>query len=366
MAEAIASILSHLEAWAPLAYQEDYDNCGLITGNPSWPVTGILVSLDCTEAVVEEARQQGSNLIVAHHPIVFRALKKITGKTYGERAVLQAIKHDIALYAIHTNLDHIHTGVNKKIADRLGLQNARILQPNTRSLSKLVTFIPNDQAAQVMAALYAAGAGAVGRYAECSFQVQGVGTFTPSAQANPAIGQRGVAERVNETRAEVIFPSHLSHRVMAALRAAHPYEEVAYYLTELKNENQEVGAGMIGELAAPEEPFAFLRRLKNVMQTGCVRHTAVVGTEVRKVAVCGGAGSFLLPAAIAQGADVFISADFKYHEFFDAEGKITVADIGHYESEQFTKDLLVEVLSKKFPTFAVNFSKTVTNPISYL
>ncbi len=366
MAVPISSIVSYLEAWAPLAYQEDYDNSGLLTGQASWPVTGILVSLDCTETVVTEAIDRQCNLVVVHHPIIFRGLKKITGKTYAERAVLRAIKNDIAIYALHTNLDHIHTGVNKKIADRLGLQNVRILQPKTHTLTKLVAFIPSDHTEAVMTALYAAGAGTVGAYSGCSFQVEGVGTFTPAAHAHPTIGQPGVAERVRETRAEVIFPSHRLPRIMAALREAHPYEEVAYYLSDLRNENQEVGAGMIGALAEPEEPLAFLRRLKSVMQTGCVRHTALPDRPVKNVAVCGGAGSFLLPVAIARGADVFVSADFKYHEFFDAEGRITVADIGHYESEQFTQDLLVEVLSEKFPTFAVNFSKTVTNPISYL
>lgn len=362
----IKDVIDHLEAWAPRAYQEAYDNAGLITGNASSIVTGILVTLDCLEAVVEEAILQKCNLIVAHHPIVFKGLKKFTGSNYVERTIIKAIKNDIAIYAIHTNLDNVLTGVNQKIAEKIGLKNFRILAPKNDALTKLTTFIPQKNREAVLEALYGAGAGQIGKYKNCSFQTDGKGTFLPTEAANPQIGERGKQEVVEETRIEVIFPTYLSATVLEALRKSHPYEEVAYFLNSLTNENQEVGSGMTGDLEEPLEPIEFLRRLKISMDLNVIRHTPLLNKPIKKVALCGGSGSFLLPVAIKSGSDVFISADFKYHEFFDADNAIIIADIGHYESEVYTKDLIRDVLIKKFPTFAINFSKTVTNPISYL
>jgi dinuclear metal center YbgI/SA1388 family protein len=363
--QTIKDITDCLERVAPLSYQEDYDNSGLITGNPHDHVTGILIALDCTEAVIDEAIATSCNLIVAHHPILFKGLKKLTGRTYVERVIIKAIQHKIALYAIHTNLDNVLGGVNNQIATRIGLKNLQILQPK-RDLMKLVTFVPKDQSEEVTNKLNMAGAGQIGNYRNCSFSSVGEGRFTPAAGANPVMGQVNQSEKVEEVRVEVIFPTNLKYKILAALRECHPYEEVAYYLSELQNENQEVGAGMLGELDTPEETLSFLNRLKATMNTDCVRHTKMVKDKIKKVAVCGGAGSFLLPTAIAKGADIFISADFKYHEFFDADGKIIIADVGHYESEQFTKELICGFLREKFPTFAIAFSKVVTNPISYL
>jgi dinuclear metal center YbgI/SA1388 family protein len=362
----IGDVVKHLEALAPPAFQEDYDNSGLITGDTNLAVTSVVVTLDCTEEVVHEAIALGANLIIAHHPIVFRGLKKLTGRNYVERTVIKAIKHDIAIYAIHTNLDNVYAGVNRKIAERIGLVNLRILKPKKETLAKLVTYIPRENADAVLGALHEAGAGNIGNYKNCSFTVEGTGTFMPTASAQPHIGESGIQEKVNEVRAELIFPIHLEAKILTALRAVHPYEEVAFYVQRLQNENQEVGSGMVGDLEVAEEPIEFLRRLKISMNTNCVRHTSIVRPEVRRVAVCGGSGSFLLQDAIGAGADVFVSADFKYHEFFDSEAKIIIADIGHYESEQFTKELISEVLREKFRTFAINFSKTVTNPIRYL
>jgi dinuclear metal center YbgI/SA1388 family protein len=361
----IRDITTYLEEIAPLSYQESYDNAGLITGTHEAAVTGVLVTLDCIEEVVEEAIQRNCNLIVAHHPIVFKGLKKLNGGNYVERTVIKAIKNDIAIYAIHTNLDNVHNGVNQKIAERIGLKNLRILVPKKETLTKLVTFIPKEHTEKVLASLYQAGAGDIGNYRECSFRVEGQGTFTPSSEASPFIGRSNEPESVLEHRVEVIFPKYRESAILKALKKSHPYEEVAYYLTSLDNENQEVGAGIIGELEHAMEPLAFLHSLKNRMQLQVIRHTALIQKPVTKVAVCGGAGSFLLPNAIRNGADVYVSADFKYHEFFDADSRIIVADIGHYESEVFTKDLIKDVLIKKFPTFAINFSKSVTNPISY-
>lgn len=362
----IKDVTRHLENWAPLSYQESYDNAGLITGDLNTDVQGILIALDCTEDVVKEAIQEKCNLIIAHHPILFKGLKKITGNNYVERTIIEAIKNDIAIYAIHTNLDNVQHGVNQKICEKIGLFNTRILLPKADTLSKLVTFIPKEHAEKVTNSLYQAGAGQIGQYKNCSFQLDGQGTFMPGDGANPRIGQPNKQEYVVETRVEVIFPSHLKRSLIETLRDHHPYEEVAYYISPLLNDNQEVGSGMIGELKQAMEPLDFLRSLKDRMELKMIRHTSLLTKTIQKIAVCGGAGGFLLPKAIQQGADVFITADFKYHEFFDADKKIIIADIGHYESEVFTKELLMDVLMKKFNTFAINFSKTNTNPISYL
>ena len=362
----IKDVTQYLERIAPRAYQESYDNSGLLTGQPSDEVKGVLVTLDCTEDVVQEAIDNNSNLIIAHHPVIFKGLKKLTGSNYVERTIIKAIRNGIAIYAIHTNLDNVHTGVNRKICEMIGLKNLSVLQPKNEVLTKLVVFIPKENADTVLKALHEAGAGQIGNYNNCSFQVEGTGTFTPNENAHPHLGERRKQEFVNEIRAEVIFPTHLQERILAAMRKSHPYEEIAYYLTALTNENQEVGSGMVGYLDEPLEPREFLKRLKVRMGLSVVKHTQLINKQVQKVAVCGGAGSFLLPKAIQAGAQAYISADFKYHEFFDAEDKLIIADIGHYESEVYTKDLLKEVLIKKFPTFAINFSRTVTNPISYL
>lgn len=362
----IKEVAHFLESIAPMAYQESYDNCGLLTGEPTTEVKGTLVSLDCTEAVVDEAIAKNCNLIVAHHPIIFKGLRKLTGQNYVERTIVKAVKNDIAIYAIHTNLDNVMAGVNKRIAEKIGLTQCRILQPKANTLMKLTTFVPLEAKERVLIALHESGAGQIGEYKNCSFEVMGEGTFLPSANANPTIGTPSKKEIVREARMEMIFPEHLKSKMVSALQAAHPYEEVAYYLHRLENENQEVGAGMVGMLAEPVELIEFLLGLKVRMNISTIRYTAPIGRKIQRVAICGGSGSFLLPAAIAAQADVYVSADFKYHEFFNAEGKIVIADIGHFESEQFTKDLLSEVLKEKFTTFATTFSTTNTNPISYL
>lgn len=365
MQKKIKDIIEALEMLAPPAYQEGYDNSGLIVGDKNIEISGVLISLDCTEAVVEEAIQRNCNLIVAHHPIVFKGLKSFTGRNYVERTVLMAIKNDIAIYAIHTNLDHVQTGVNAKISEKLGLTNTRILSPKKNILLKLTTFAPLENRNQVLNALFSAGAGRIGNYSECSFTSPGIGSFLPNDKASPVIGTRGIVEEVEETRIEVILPVHLEHKVLEALRKSHPYEEVAYYCQALENENQEVGAGMIGELETPLSGFEFLAYLKSKMELSLIRHTAVLDKPIRKVAVCGGAGSFLLSNAIRQQADVFVTADYKYHEFFDAENHLMICDIGHYESEVFTKDLLYDYLSGKFSNFALCLSDINTNPVSY-
>lgn len=361
----IQDVISYLDRLAPPAYQESYDNATLICGDRHAQVRGIVCTLDCTEAVVEEAISLGANLIIAHHPIVFKGLKSLTGRNYVERTVIKAIKNDIAIFAIHTNLDHVATGVNKRICDRLGLTQTRILQPKKQILSKLVFFVPIDQKGKVLEAVFEAGAGQIGDYRDCSFQVEGMGTFTPSENAKPFSGKPGSPQFEREVRIEVILPSFLSNKVISAMKKTHPYEEVAYYLSSLENENQEVGAGMIGLLEKPMESIEFLDFLKERMNLQLLKHTKLIPKKIQKVAICGGAGIFLLADAKRAGADVFVTSDVKYHEFFDAEDQIILCDIGHYESEIFTKELLAELLSQKFPNIALYLTKVVTNPTSY-
>jgi dinuclear metal center YbgI/SA1388 family protein len=361
----IQEIISQLEQWAPPALQESYDNSGLLTGDVRQKATGALITLDCTEEVVDEAIQKKCNLILAHHPIIFKGLKRITGKNYVERTLIKAIKHDIAIYSIHTNLDHVHTGVNAKICQQLGLTHTHILVPKQEMLLKLVSFVPKEATSKVLDALYQAGAGEIGNYSKCSFRVEGKGTFQPNPHASPTIGHALQTEEVAEDRIEILLPTYAKGTVLAALKQAHPYEEVAYYLHALENSHQEVGAGMVGSLPKPMEEQAFLQWVKTQMKVSCIRHTALRGKPIQKVAVCGGAGSFLLHNAINSKSDIYITSDFKYHEFFDAEGRIIIADIGHFESEQFTKELISEYLTEKFSTFAFYLSETQTNPIRY-
>lgn len=362
----IKDITDFLEQFAPLSYQESYDNSGLLVGDANAEISGIAITLDVTEQVIDEAIRNGDNLIIAHHPLIFKGLKSLTGKHWVERCVIKALKHDIALYAIHTNLDNVHLGVNRKIAEKLSLKNIRVLSPKSEVLSKLVTFVPHEDAQQVLDALYKAGAGQIGQYDHCSFQTEGTGTFRPGDGSSPHIGNHHVDETVNEKRIELIFPSHLNHRIVSALHNSHPYEEVAYYLSTLSNTNQEVGSGIVGDLTSPMDTSEFLRHLKQIMRSDCVRHTPICTEKVSKVALCGGAGSFLLGKAIGAGADVFITGDFKYHDFFEADNRIVVADIGHFESEQFTKDLLYDIISEKFTNIALRLSEVQTNPINYL
>ncbi len=361
----IKDIITQLEILAPPALQESYDNAGLITGNRENELTGALIAIDCTEAVIDEAVREKCNFVIAHHPIIFRGLKSLTGKNYVERTVIKAIKNDVAIYAIHTNLDSVRHGVNKKLAEALGLIDTKILRPSNQTLLKLTTFIPKENTENVMQAMHAAGAGMIGNYKNCSFRLEGTGTFLPTGDANPAIGQVGELEKVNETRVEVILPAYLKDKVLQALFDAHPYEEVAYYLHRLINYDNETGAGMTGMLPQPMKTEAFLALIKEKLCAKAIRHTGIIKDSIGKIALCGGAGSFLLQDAIRAGADIFVSADFKYHEFFDAEDKIIIADVGHYESEQFTKELIYEFLNENFANIALHFSDVNTNPILY-
>lgn len=361
----IADIIKVLEELAPPSYQESYDNCGLLTGDASMECTGIICTLDATEDVVQEAVAHGCNMIVAHHPIIFSGLKKITGRSYVERTVIAAIKNDIAIYAIHTNLDNLLTGVNGKMADKLGLVNRKILLHKQNNLVKLAVFTPEKDADKVRDAMFKAGAGHIGKYSECSFNIKGTGTFKPGEGTDPHIGEVGKREHASEEKIEVILPVYRRDPVVEAMLEAHPYEEVAYDLVALTNYFHEVGSGLYGQLPEPMDEKEFLTLLKTQFNLQVIRHTPLLGKNVKTVALCGGAGSFLIKNALAVKADIYITSDIKFHEFFDAEGRMVIADVGHWESEQFTIDLLHEVLQNSFADTTIFRSAVKTNPLNY-
>ena len=361
----ISEIISAIEYFAAPELQEEYDNAGLITGQHGQNCTGVLCTLDVTMDVIQEAKQNNLNLVLAHHPIIFRGLKRINGKNYVERIIIEAIKNDIAIYAAHTNLDNILLGVNGMIARKLGLENIRILDPKKKMLRRLITFAPVDNAEEVRQAVFQAGAGKIGKYGECSFNTLGTGTFKAEEGADPYVGEIGKQHQEQETKIEIVFPFYLENQVVRALIQAHPYEEVAYDIFTMENRHFGIGSGIIGELAEPKDEKEFLKVLRNTFHAEGIRHTDFIQRPVKKIALCGGAGSFLIPAALSAGADIYISADMKYHEFFDGDGKMMLADIGHYESEQFTTDLLHDLLVEKFPNFAVLKTSINTNPVRY-
>ena len=362
----IKDITDYLEELAPLDYAEDFDNVGLLIGNYSDSVTGVLVTLDTLEKTVEEAITKKCNLIVSFHPIIFGGIKKLNGNSYVERVVLKAIQNDIAIYATHTALDNSKNGVSAKISEVLGLKNNKILLPKKGILKKLTTFVPIENAEKLRNALFNAGAGNIGNYDRCSFNIDGEGTYRGNQNSNPTIGEKGENHTENETQISVLYESKNEATILASLQKNHPYEEVSYDLLTTENVHQNIGMGMIGDLPTEMEENEFLMFLKERMKTACIRHSNLINKKIKKVAVLGGSGSFAISDAIKAGADAYVSADFKYHEFFKAENKIILADIGHYESEQFTKNLLVDYLTKKFSNFAIVLSEESTNPIYYI
>lgn len=361
----VQEVIDIIEETAPLAYAEGFDNTGLLVGDRNQQVTGVLVTLDTLEEVVNEAIAKDCNMIVSFHPIIFSGLKSITGKDYVERVVIKAIQHNIAIFAMHTALDNAWEGVNHGICERLGLKKTFSLIPQAKPIEKLTTFVPLHAADQVRQALFDAGAGNIGNYDNCSFNLAGQGTFKPGEDANPTTGKIGKLEKVEEIQIGITYGRHARSSVLKALFASHPYEEVAYEITKLENTNQHLGMGMLGEWEEAKSEEEFLAFVKKRMKTDCIRHTQLLGKEIKKVAVLGGSGSFAIKAAIASGAQAFITSDLKYHEFYQAEKRILLADIGHYESEQFTKELLVSLLSKKISKFAIVLSQVNTNPITY-
>lgn len=361
----IAEITNLFEQIAPLRLQESYDNSGLIVGNKTWEVKKILLSLDCTEAVVEEAIKEGANLIVCHHPIVFTGLKRFNGNTYVERTILKAIKNDVAIYACHTNLDKVlHRGVNQKFAKKLGLTNTRILVPEKNYLMKLTVYVPLEKEQELKDALFANGAGEIGNYSHCSFSHSGKGSFMPTGLAKPIIGEKNKLETVGESALSVLVEKHKLYGVLKAMKETHPYEEVAYDLIPLENTHQEIGFGLIGELEDSLSTNDFLSMVKKQFNLKVIKHTSF-NKKIKTVAVCGGSGQFLMKDITSNNADAYITSDIKYHQFFDTEGDYLLADIGHYESEISTLEIFHEIITENFPTFAVLFTKTDTNPVNY-
>jgi dinuclear metal center YbgI/SA1388 family protein len=362
----LKDLCSYLDSAIPLSFQEGYDNSGLQVGTPDNELTSALITLDVTEEVLDEAVAAGCNVIISHHPVIFNGIKRLSGRSLTERIVIRAIKQDIAVYSAHTNLDVLGNGVSRKMAEKLKLNNIKVLLPLKKRLLKLVTYIPESHLDLVRDALFSAGAGVIGDYDHCSFCTPGTGSFRGNENTSPFAGEKGKIHFEKEIRFETVLFSHLRERVISALNSAHPYEEVAYDLYSLDNENTETGMGCTGELSDPMPESEFLKFASSVFAANGIRYSKLTGKKITKVALCGGSGASLLNEAVASGADVFVTADFKYHGFLEGENKILIADIGHYESEKFSTEILYDLIIKKFPTFAVRFSEINTNPINYL
>ena len=361
----IGELLAYLEQYAPPALQENYDNSGLIVGDRNGEIKAVLLSLDVTEEVLDEAISLGANLIIAHHPYWFGAIKRLTGNSYVERITIKAIKNNVAIYAMHTNLDSIENGINKRIADLLGVKNTRILSPKYNFLQKLVTFVPVEHAGTVRSALFDAGAGYIGNYDSCSYNLEGQGTFRALDGANPFVGRVGELHFEDEVRIETIFPKHLTNKIITALLNAHPYEEVAYDIYPLENKYEKAGFGIVGDIE-PTDETAFLKKVKEVLEVPVVRHSEPLGREIKRVAICSGSCVFAMKDAIASGANILITADVKYHDFQAADGRIIIADIGHYESEKYAIEIFYDWINKKNNNFAVHITQVNTNFVKYL
>ena len=362
----VKDFTNYLEQLAPLTYQEEYDNSGLIIGDFNMVVKGVLITLDCNDKVLDEAINNKCNLLITHHPIIFKGLKKINNDSLTDKLVIKAIKNNIAIYSIHTNLDNIVNGVNSEIAKRLKLKNCRVLSSKNECLRQLVFYCPKENTTDLIEKLCSVGAGAIGNYNNCSFKSSGVGTFKPLENSNPYKGVVGKLYSSEEDRVELLFLKDKQKKIIQTLQENHPYEEIAYQIYILDNKIKSIGSGLVGELDESVDSILFLKQLKKIMNLDLVRHTYISIDKVKKIALCGGSGSFLIDEAISSKADIFITSDIKYHQFFDIDNKIILADIGHYESEQFTKNLVYDYLTKKFTKFAILLSKVNTNPINYL
>ncbi len=362
----INNLCSYLDSAVPLSFQESYDNSGLQVGSPGHRISSALITVDVTEDVVGEAITKKCGVIISHHPLIFGNLKRLSGSDSTQRAIIKAIKNDIAIYSAHTNLDVITNGVSIKMAEKLNLLNVKVLSPLKNRLLKLVTFIPEASLDKVREALFEAGAGVIGNYDRCGFAVNGTGSFRGNSESDPFVGEKGYEHFEKEVRYETILFSHLKDKIINTLLKAHPYEEVAYDIYPLANENIEIGLGCVGDLKKPLVEREFLELISKTFNAGGLRYSGAAGKKIKKVSLCGGAGVSLLNEAVASGADAFVTSDIKYHNFFDAEGNILLVDTGHYESEKFSTEILYELIRKKFPTFALRFSEINTNPINYL
>jgi len=362
----IKDITNYLETIAPLQLQDSFDNSGLLIGDSGSTVTKVLATLDVTENVITEAINTKCELIIAHHPVIFKGIKKLTNSNLTEKLVVMAIKSNIAIYAIHTNLDNVMGGVNSILAKKLGIKNTRILLPKTNGYNKIITFCPSSHVPDIKNALFASGAGNIGNYSNCSYTSSGVGTFMPLADSNPFVGELNKLQQEEEERIEVIIPSYKLNKAISAMLNAHPYEEPAYDIYNLNNTNKMVGSGLIGEIDNEISVTEYLRSVKQKLGTSYLKHNKLINKPVKRVAICGGSGSFLINAAAKNKADIFITGDIKYHEYFEHTENMTIVDAGHYETEHPVKELIYSLLKKKFPNFAVQISQESANPISFM
>ncbi len=358
-------IIQLIENFAPKSYQESYDNSGLLVGEMSSEINGALLCLDITEEIIDEAVERNCNLIISHHPLVFKAIKRFSKDTYINRCLHKAIKNDIALYCCHTNIDSVRGGVSFKIAERLNLKNPKVLSPIQNDFVKLVVFAPVENYVEVADAMCEMGGGAIGNYDNCSFACDGIGTFRGNTASNPAIGNVGEITSVNERRIEVIIPRHKVVAAMQKVRSVHPYEEVGYDVYPLINSNPDVGLGVVGTLEKPMSTTDFLSFVAQRLDCKVIRHSQIIKNEISKVALCGGSGSEFVSKAISQKADIYLTADFKYHDFFVEKNLITIADIGHFEGEKYTLGIFYDIISKKMPNFAIHCTNKEQNPINY-
>lgn len=361
----LKDLTSYLESAVPLPFQESYDNSGLQVGSPEKEISSAMISLDVTEEVIDEAIADKCDLVVSHHPLIFNGIKSLTGKSFTERIIYKAVKSDIAVYSAHTNLDIFNNGVSRKMAEKIGLEEITVLSPSQNKLLKLVTYIPESHMETVRNAIFEAGAGVIGNYDQCGFISSGTGSFRANASAKPFIGEKGKIHFEDEIRFETILFTHIREKVVKALLETHPYEEVAYDLYALENSNVEIGLGCVGKLAEPVSEDDFLQLVNSALGARGIRYSRLTGKKIRKVALCGGSGISLLNMAINSGADAYLTADIRYHDFFKTESKLLLVDAGHFETEKFSREILKDLIIKKFPKFAVRFSETNTNPINY-
>lgn len=363
----IGHIISVLEAFAPVALQESYDNCGLILGSALDECRGALLTVDCTEAVVDEAIARDCNLIIAHHPLIFKGIRRLNGRTDQERTVLKAVRNNIAVYACHTCLDSAPGGVSQRMAGMLGLESVAPLEQPQGKLLKLTAYVPEADADSLRLALADAGAGEIGNYDFCSYTVNGIGRFRAKSGANPYVGEIGEIHSENEECVQVVLPAWRRGAVERALLQTHPYEEPAYEFITLDNAPVMTGLGAVGILTEPVTPAQLVAKVKETFGSPVARCSAYPSdSQIRRVAVCGGSGASLIGRAIAAGAQSIVTSDVKYHDFVDYAGDILIIDIGHHESENCAKSIFFDIISEKFPKFALWYAKADVNPINYL
>ena len=361
----VKDVIDFLDSYAPLKYAEDFDNTGLLVGDKNAKVTGIIICLDSTKEVIQEAIDSNSNLIISFHPIIFNGLKQLSPGNYVNDSIILAIKNNISIFAIHTALDNSNMGVSMKLCDVLGISDKKVLIPKTKTIKKLTTYIPKDDAANLKNKLFGIGAGSIGKYDNCSFSFEGEGTFKGNESSNPTIGDKLKDTTQNEVCINITFLKHLEEKVLSVLKEVHPYEEIAYEIITIENVNENIGMGMYGELKVALSENDFFKLIKNKLNVKFLKHSKLMNKTIKRVAVLGGSGSFGIEKAISVNADAYLTADLKYHDYFKADNSILLVDVGHYESEQFTKNLLYDILTKKFPNFAIALTKTNTNPVKY-